>query len=352
MLVVILGAGASFDSRPAEVGGRVLDEWRPPLTNSLFDPEAAWADRLTGFPQALPAIVPIRRQLGQGVGLEKILEEMLQSSGGSISRKRQLLAIQFFLRQILHECSHLWHESLGGLTSYAEMIGEVTWWSESTGTPVCYVTFNYDTLLEQAFADAHIHQFASMDTYVSSAHLKLIKPHGSIDWIRLLSDAGSYSANEAQRSSHGIDDHRGATFLIENPPPDSEYTGEFDKVKHHSGIAAVNSTVHVGAPAIALPVQYKPNSLLVLPDTHRQALEESFTAATKLLVIGWRASEIHFLDIMRTSVDPRIPVEIVSKNSGLETIDNLSNAGLGDFRNTGMGFTEYLGSGRLAKFVS
>lgn len=51
MNVVVLGAGASFDSvKPALHGGSM--EFAPPLTNDLFAPE--WIQKVRGNDQSLP----------------------------------------------------------------------------------------------------------------------------------------------------------------------------------------------------------------------------------------------------------------------------------------------------------
>ena len=49
-------------------------------------------------------------------------------------------------------------------------------------------------------------------------------------------------------------------------------------------------------PALAIPVEAKQE--YECPDDHLQALNECLPKITKLLVIGWRASEDQFLDLL------------------------------------------------------
>jgi SIR2-like protein len=47
---------------------------------------------------------------------------------------------------------------------------------------VCFVTFNYDTVLEQALQEYSGWTISDFSMYTRHAHYKLIKLHGSIDW--------------------------------------------------------------------------------------------------------------------------------------------------------------------------
>ncbi len=66
-------------------------------------------------------------------------------------------------------------------TNYRTLLGEID--QQRKSEPVCFVTFNYDTLLEEAFSSLDI-RFVSLDDYVSRNDYRIIKLHGSVSWVR------------------------------------------------------------------------------------------------------------------------------------------------------------------------
>jgi hypothetical protein len=78
MLMVIFGAGASFDSvpsKPPSEDALILNKYscRPPLANQLFEERRLFAKILERYPQCL-SIVPHLRHLGKRQ-LEEVLEQ-------------------------------------------------------------------------------------------------------------------------------------------------------------------------------------------------------------------------------------------------------------------------------------
>ena len=105
MLMVIFGAGASYDSSPdfpppqpqaavATVGTRPLtlhfrELWRPPLANHLFsNPEHAYSQIVQRYPK-LTHILPYLRQPSDGRSVEQVLE-LLQDQGKDYQERRSL----------------------------------------------------------------------------------------------------------------------------------------------------------------------------------------------------------------------------------------------------------------------
>lgn len=52
-------------------------------------------------------------------------------------------------------------------------------------------------------------------------------------------------------------------------------------------------------PAIAIPVQTKTDDTFDWPDSHRAYLKQLLPQVTKILIIGWRRKEAHFLNLLR-----------------------------------------------------
>src|SRR5436190_22607719 len=98
MLLIVFGAGASFDSAPS-YGPDGLAE-RPPLANQLFEPRPRFADALEEFSEC-QALIPYLRHPQSDVGVEQLLQRYLEEAPGDPVRHRQLAAIRYYLRSIL-----------------------------------------------------------------------------------------------------------------------------------------------------------------------------------------------------------------------------------------------------------
>lgn len=55
-------------------------------------------------------------------------------------------------------------------------------WRYENQEEVCYVTFNYDTMLEESITSMWGVTFDSFNSYITQPYFKVIKLHGSIDW--------------------------------------------------------------------------------------------------------------------------------------------------------------------------
>jgi hypothetical protein len=105
VLMVIFGAGASYDSVPSlrasDHGGSVN---RPPLARELFSDRPEFREALLEFDE-FHALVDRLRTLPDGLPLEKFLGELQAESTRLKHLPRQLLAIKFYLARISHGSS-------------------------------------------------------------------------------------------------------------------------------------------------------------------------------------------------------------------------------------------------------
>src|SRR6266480_5663538 len=155
MLMVIFGAGASYDSARAfpppgpratiQVGTQSTpsedDEgaaWRPPLASELFrDAKQRFGEIVARYPRLHPILDRLREPQG-GRSLEQELQFLQDEASGYPERKRQLFSVRYYLHDLLSEVTKYW---LGRtrFTNYAPLIDKIM--RLRTGDdPVCLVT--------------------------------------------------------------------------------------------------------------------------------------------------------------------------------------------------------------------
>lgn len=314
MLMVIFGAGASYDSAQAfplpqlPSGGQQnfgvtslpppdhSGPWRPPLAADLFrDPDHAFGHIVQRYPK-LSHILPYLREPSNRRSVEEELE-FLQAHGNP-ERLRQFASVRYYLRDLLFEVSNEWRDRTSGVTNYAPLIDEILQLN-SSGEPICLVTFNYDLLLDRALISfGYDPQDPELD-FFAHPRLKLFKPHGSVNWARFV---------DLNPDTRLVPQH-----LIERAET-IQFTDEFITV---SGIDPA-STFPRGRtvfPVIAIPFQNKTQDTFVWPPSHLTHLLELLPSVTKILIIGWQAREAHFLEILRSSLRGLTHLMVVGKDA-------------------------------------
>lgn len=329
MLLVIFGAGASFDSvhhlppieysiRPITSGMRTRHSHnadRPPLASQLFEDRSTFVELMKEFPDCLP-IIPLLRG---NVAVEQQLAALEQQAKKDPTRHRQLLAIRFYLHRVLWMCQKSWAGHHGGITNYATFLDVIRRWCDEFNETLCFVTFNYDTMLEQAMEQVLGTKFDNRSpfgpglggpgfgTYLSNPKYKLIKLHGSIDW------GLEVSFPERPTSPQDLLEHAA----------ELQVSDRFMKadVNIHFGNGVY------GLPALAIPVEKK--SEFMCPPAHLETLASLLPTVTKIIAIGWRATEQHFLDMLKNRLsglkgDVDLMVVSGDHKGMVETTNNLA----------------------------
>jgi hypothetical protein len=291
MLLVIFGAGASYDSvyhRPppeAQFSTNVArvqrfgsyEESRPPLANQLFDDRPLFVEIM----QTYPACKPLVNLLRGDVRVEQQLAKFEEQTKTFPERKRQLAAITYYLHNMLWRCQSFWANEHRGITNHLTFLDAIERWRYENGEQVCFVTFNYDTMLEDAMTQLWSWQFTNLSAYTTRPEYKLIKLHGSVDWgLEMLSVPGRGQPAE----------------VIENAINGLIFSGSYGKVKLDMHFE--NGTF--GYPALAIPIEKK--SEFVCPPDHLRALADILPSITKIITIGWRATEQHFLAMLKNKL--------------------------------------------------
>src|SRR5207237_1313467 len=148
------GAGASYDSNPDSppTSGQIRPE-RPPLSDELFADRFGYAvDRyracrpLIHDLRRLPARTSIEQELGR-------LTQPAEAGGDNLRLRRQLMAIRYYLADVVLRSTSEWSAGFHGVTNYSILANRLDAWATATDERILWVDFNYDTLFEQGLAD-------------------------------------------------------------------------------------------------------------------------------------------------------------------------------------------------------
>ena len=316
-LLVIFGAGASYDSiHPSTFPNHDLftrlpgaPYYRPPLSTELFDDRSNFNDALTRFPQCLGRVAGLRIHAGQrgGFNVEQELELIKDSAERYPPARIELAALQFYIRDITTACGERWQRETRGLTNYAHLLSRIDRWRHVHKEKVVMVSFNYDTLLEMAAHSSPLQlELSDIDAYIARDDYKVIKPHGSANWGQVLNEPAPPSDAE--------------TFMIEN-------VASLHGTNHFRVTADSKYGGKLVFPAIAIPVEGKGD--FACPPAHMAALKSSMGEVTRILAIGWRASDHRFLASLGEGslAGKRVHIVAASEKEALQTKANLVNAG-------------------------
>lgn len=301
-LLVVLGAGASRDAvneyTALSYATRArTGDWRPPLTAELFEPRPTFGAILAQTRRALDLVVDLRARLQRGtVNLEQELDKVQdRAEAGDENAAIRLMALRFYLREVLSGCSEHWPEAANGATNYHWLVGRLDEWARDHDDLVVYVTFNYDTMLELAFGDILQEPIRSLDTYVSHPRAHVYKVHGSVNW-----------GQKTHRVPPFTDDERSwvinSAATLPAPGPIEMRTNWSSGVQGEAWV-----------PALAVPIESK--SAFVLPDHHRERLVVDLQEVDRVLVVGWRATEQHFLKLVADHVVKDLRGVVVACNN-------------------------------------
>jgi hypothetical protein len=344
MLMVIFGAGASYDSMPSRpAAGRrhpLEDQTRPPLASELFENRGIFAAALGEFPECR-AIVPwLRKPRGT---LESELQRLQDEEQNYPARHSQLAAVRYYLQLMLWRCEQGWKNLAMGITNYASLLDMVEQWRQSHDESACFVTFNYDTLLEDALQVVGMGINTISDYITADPRYFVIKLHGSVTWFREVVSPTDFRMQEGE---HGIRQQlirRAAQLAVGN-----RY------VQGNPGTIAILEGKIV-FPAIAIPVERK--SQFECPADHLEALRSRLPKVRKVLIVGWRAMEEHFLSLLNEHLQAPLEVMVVEgSNKGASEVEGrlkrvLGSRVTGKIQSVSGGFTEFVESRRVIPFL-
>ncbi len=300
--MVVFGAGASYDSTSSFPLTKLPNHpHRPPLTDQLFEERPEFVRARALFPRCLP-IIPYFQNLA-GSNVEQVMEKLQDESEADPERMRQLVAIRYYLHYMLTRCVQLWIDSKAGVTNYKTLLDQIRH-LKTSGEPVCLVTFNYDTLLEEVLPSVGV-KLPRLSSYVEGEY-KVIKIHGSVNWAR-----------EVQARISKVEER--APLDIANELIDRCEELQFSPTYEISNdLPIAKSGNRTMFPALTIPVVTK--SGFECPAEHVDALTEFLPKVTRLLIIGWRATDERFVNLLAKGLAHETRAMVVS-SSGETAVD-------------------------------
>lgn len=149
MLMIVFGAGASYDScstfRPDQDR---LANHRLPLADELFANRPIFVNAMNEFRECLPLVNRLQDAAGGNYTVESRLQRFLVEADTYPRRHKQLAAVRWYLHRMLWRCQQEWNTVVRGRSNYCTFLDQVASLHDGL-EPVILVTFNYDTMLEQ-----------------------------------------------------------------------------------------------------------------------------------------------------------------------------------------------------------
>jgi SIR2-like domain len=317
MLMVVFGAGASYDSSSTYPPGatisvtgesaefaRLNEYHRLPLAKDLFANRPTFINAIDEFPQCKPVVSRLRDPAVTSgrASVEARLREIEEEAKTYVRGKQELAAIRCYLTRVISVCEAHWRNNTRGITNHLSLLREIRR-THTTDEPVCLVTFNYDTLLENALVELDPQfEIKRMEDYTRRPALfRLFKLHGSVNWGREV-DISGFPANLNMTNPPSV-----LKYLIENAT-EQQITDRF-AICHPSSMGLADGRVPV-FPAIAIPVEKK--SMFECPNYMIEELKSVLPHITEMILIGWRATEEHFLELLKQHLKPGVYISIVS----------------------------------------
>lgn len=266
-LVVVLGAGASADSKANVVF---------PLSNDLFD--ITYDPFLSKYQRVNSIADHVRTKIKNGKNLEEVLKAYKNSSN-----MRDVLAAQeviLYLQDLIFSLD----VNVKTSTKYHTLASKL---DSSDYDQVLVLTLNFDTVFERAFNAWTQHDLNGFSELPAEAprfeKFIFVKLHGSVNWGQLVKN--DFAANARNTAARNINLF-GAEIEVDK---------QILKVDNYQENCKVNN--HLVFPAIAIPLEGKLD--FVCPDTHIDESRSFIADAEDFLFIGFSGKDPHVIDLFK-----------------------------------------------------
>ena len=281
-LTVILGAGASRGCLGSGIAAQANDQWLPPLANELFD--RRFDPLLSRFLRLAAHLDDIRTVLSsEGANFEKCLRDFygLAARNGD----RWPLDIPLYLRELLWTVSH---EYLEGSSKYDTLVQRVL---GSSFEKIMFLNLNYDLFVEKALRNCNRHSFDSVGSYVPpNKKWLLIKPHGSVNWARILENWPQYKSGDLVAFPSDIEEPPRFGSEIEVVLP----TMQTPRGYYIAGVAERRLY-----PQLVVPVEDPSVKKFVCPKEHEEDAKAFIASCETFVAIGFSGRDDDVLDLLQ-----------------------------------------------------
>ncbi len=346
--LIILGAGASFDY--SFDPNSKTKEFNPPLANDLFsDNFMKVISKYSGAMNLSPEIILASRHDIESYFQEQ-WQKILETHNPILFSN--LINIQFYLHHLFEEITSMnLNKRENNYWALAKKAHEYT---TSTGEHIAVVSFNYDTLFEEALTKQVKYEFDNMNNYIDFASRKILlfKPHGSYNWIRKIkgkiNNSNPYPEYSKIKSLNDFAErihNSSISFNKINSMLSDEIT-----VRHRSHIdfsashPQYNSQYlsYLYVPQLLIP--FKDKDGFFMPKSHELVMGNFLTDINEILIIGWKGSEQKFLELLSKKFNnSSLKITIVNKNDGQSVMDNFKHVSSEiEFINTECTFSNYI----------
>lgn len=280
MLMVIFGAGASHGSTASNI--QPMNAGRPPLTADLFSP--GYGSFAVKYPSSRPAIVRLRKAQSERPDalIEAEIGKLFSEAPNNPERARHLIALRFYLNDLIGSLAKGWWDAFHGFTFYGELLERLGVWRGVGDEEIALVTFNYDEMLDWSaksqVGDWDLREFPS---FVERRDWRLYKLHGSTGWSRVV----RVMTQVVHGDSEGVI-REGAGINFE----------EGELRARRWGTAMPTRETGLAAPGIAVPTNLK--QTFSCPQEHIDRFAGDVDNVSRMIVVGWRASEPHALELL------------------------------------------------------
>lgn len=316
-LVVLVGAGASYDCHVKDFARTANAGYRPPLTSELFSPRPEFQLLLNDYPLIQPDAAAFLGRLRRDStsSIEKYLRE-LEERTAPIFRQRSLL-LGLYLQRLFHTVSNSYLDDHHGrlpLNAYTELVGTALEAMENGKlNSVTFLTTNYDTVLDRTLSQVLGATLTATNHYLNfRERWSLVKFHGSCDWWYAIDP---YKADIRESIFDGRIEQRTRKAIDSGVDLRRHFAGA-DIHVFPTADRNQSSNAEVFYPALAIPVDRKYGA--ICPPSHTKHLAEVLgdtKSAFDLLVLGFSCLDLDVLDAFRPYWGKNDKLGIVNGNT-------------------------------------
>jgi hypothetical protein len=298
MKIVILGAGASYDSinRFHEEDDEVL-KWRPPLGNDIFGSRQNFRDIYDKYPGAKS----FSHSINSGNDIEDFFQKKwdLATSKNDKYTLANIINAQYCLQELFYEISIRYSQNIG-VSNYHVLMQQAYDYHLETGEEVVFITFNYDLLLEQALLEVFNEgNDITIETYTKYP-IKIFKPHGSCNWFRTFNNS-SLQFHRLLSDKPSLQDFTNALnedILVSDFPLNQSSYGQIKYPYFHLGQKSDKSGDYMHCyPQLLIPIKTKDD--FVMTKEHVDLMNKYLSQCTEMLIVGWKGQEQCFLNTLK-----------------------------------------------------